>query len=101
MCGTAIMMLKERFRNPDTLIQFHLKPLMAVEAVRSSRNITKLRRLHDTIRADIQRLEALGIKPDRILLLILNFQRKIHMTTTETTDNNSDSAAEIAPLCQG
>ncbi|XP_064475931.1 uncharacterized protein LOC135389826 [Ornithodoros turicata] len=50
MYDTAVKMLQDRFGNPDSLMQFHLKRLLAIQEVRSTRNVSELRRLHDTAR---------------------------------------------------
>lgn len=42
MYDPAVRMLKERFRNPNSLIQFHFRRLLSVQAVRSSRNVPEL-----------------------------------------------------------
>ncbi|XP_064469379.1 uncharacterized protein LOC135384060 [Ornithodoros turicata] len=108
MYDTTVEMLQDRFGNPDSLIQFHLKRLLAIQDVLSSRNVSELRRLRDAARAHIRSLEALvtGLSSYSSLLypviqralpvdLVLRFQRKLHSDAADATGTADDRHEEI------
>ncbi|XP_064481411.1 uncharacterized protein LOC135394547 [Ornithodoros turicata] len=108
MYDTAVKMLQDRFGNPDSLMQFHLKRLLAIQEVRSTRNVSELRRLHDTARAHIRSLEALGtgLSSYSSLLypvlqqalpvdLVLSFQRRLHTEAADATGTADDRHEKV------
>ena len=54
-------MLKRRFGNKQRIIDKHMEVLMSVEAVTSETQLKALRRLYDTIEAQVCGLKAMGV----------------------------------------
>ncbi|XP_037528605.1 uncharacterized protein LOC119405847 [Rhipicephalus sanguineus] len=60
----AVTTLKERFDRQELLVNEYIDQLLALSPVRSSKEVEKLRVLHDTVRFRVSALEGLGVPPE-------------------------------------
>ncbi|KAK8782725.1 hypothetical protein V5799_015934 [Amblyomma americanum] len=60
----AVDILRQRFGNPEALVQDHMQGLIDVKPVFSARNVRALRGLYDEIQVHMRGLKALGIEDD-------------------------------------
>ncbi|KAK8771580.1 hypothetical protein V5799_025174 [Amblyomma americanum] len=60
----AVDILRQRFENPEALVQDHMQGLIDVKPVFSARNVRALRGLYDEIQVHMRGLNALGIEDD-------------------------------------
>ena len=57
----AVEVLKQRFGNKQRIIDKHMEVLLGVDAVSSDANLKALRRLYDTVEAQVRGLKAMGV----------------------------------------
>ena len=62
-CDEAITILKKRFGNKQ-LINKHMDILLNLDAVTSSYNLRRLRRLFDLVESNVRGLRSLGVPPE-------------------------------------
>ena len=60
----AVTILQKRFGNRQQIIDKHMDKLLNVEPVTSSRNISGIRHLFDTVEANIRSLNSLGVRSE-------------------------------------
>ena len=78
----AIEVLNKRFGNKQRIIDKHMEVLLGVEAVMSNTNLKALRRLYDTIEAQVRGLRSMGVSSDSYGSL-LSLTRKIDLSSAE------------------
>ncbi|KAH7961517.1 hypothetical protein HPB52_009524 [Rhipicephalus sanguineus] len=66
----AVTTLKERFGRQELLVNEHIDQLLALSPVRSSKEVEKLRVLHDTVRFRVCALEGLGVPPNQYTVVL-------------------------------
>ncbi|KAH7948141.1 hypothetical protein HPB52_018767 [Rhipicephalus sanguineus] len=66
----AVTTLKERFGRHELLVNEHIDQLLALSPVRSSKEVEKLRVLHDTVRFRVSALEGLGVPPEQYTVVL-------------------------------
>ncbi|KAH7947894.1 hypothetical protein HPB52_016545 [Rhipicephalus sanguineus] len=66
----AVKTLKERFGRQELLVNEHIEQLLALSPVRSSKEVEKLRMLHDAVRFHVSALEGLGVPPDQYTVVL-------------------------------
>ncbi|XP_037521631.1 uncharacterized protein LOC119398888 [Rhipicephalus sanguineus] len=66
----AVTTLKERFGRQELLVSEHIDQLLALSPVRSSKEVEKLRVLHDTVRFRVSALEGLGVPPEQYTVVL-------------------------------
>ncbi len=62
--GEAVEVLNKRFGNKQRIIDKHMDVLLSLDAVSSDTNLKALRRLYDTIEAQVRGLKSMGVTPE-------------------------------------
>ena len=73
----AVVLLKERYGDPQNIINAHMDALVNLLSVENSRDLQSLRRLYDEVEANVRALSALGRNIEEYggLLLSLMFHK--------------------------
>lgn len=101
-------MLRSRFGDPFRIEQEHLYRLQSLTAVRSSSNVTGLRRLYDTLQSHVRGLTALKVSTSSyaamlmdILLrslpldIVVQHHRRCAETSTSTSGERAQDLMEF------
>ena len=67
----ALILLKERFGNPQLIIASHMHNLLLIEKVNSGRNGKELRSLYDQVESHIRALHTSGVNPEHYGALLI------------------------------
>ena len=62
---TAVVVLQERFANPQAIIANHMEKLLKLSSLSNARDTTQLRNVYDTLEANIRSLKTLGNKSEQ------------------------------------
>ncbi|XP_037521388.1 uncharacterized protein LOC119398627 [Rhipicephalus sanguineus] len=66
----AVTTLKDRFGRQELLVNEQIDQLLALSPVRSSKEVEKLRVLHDTARFRVSALQGLGVPPEQYIVVL-------------------------------
>ena len=58
----AVSLLKERFGNPQLMIQSHMRKLVKLEKIKSGRQVKELRSLYDQLESHVRSLQTVGVE---------------------------------------
>lgn len=101
---SAIKILMDRFGRKDLVVSAHMNKLLSLTPVRSSSDITSLRRLYDECEVHISSLRALGVISSQygsllcpILLKVIPFDITLEFSRRREVDNEWD-ASELLDL---
>ena len=67
----AVVVLQERFANPQAIIANHMEKLLKLPSVLNARDTKQLRNVYDALEANFRSLKTLGIKAEQYGLLLV------------------------------
>ena len=90
---SAVEILKTRYGNTQVIVNSHMRSLTNLGSVKDDKDTKRIRRLYDRIESDLRSLEALGVKPDGMLLVPLlldKFPDAMNLRLSRRFDSNTD-----------